>query len=772
MRYFFVFLLIILLCQAIYSEETSPSEYRFVKKEGEIVRLFPEASDIDNDTVIFTFSTPLNNSGEWQTNYDNSGEYPIIITAFDGKTTTEQKAIVVIENVNRPPIITVDNFTISEMEPTFFLPDIRDPDGDNITFTLSSPFNSSFEWTPTFNDSGEYSVTIAASDGQLDTTKTITLGVTNTNQPPVLTFEPVDDVAINETEFASFHVGGTDPDGDNISYQWFVDDNKLGDGEDFTYVSDYSSSGEHDIRCEATDGDAVAANGWIVRVGNVNRPPVLNFSSTITIYENQTLDLNLQSTDADGTPLVYVVTDPVDAQGLWTATFSDSGTYNITVTVSDGELSVTRELALTVLDVDRAPTFAPIAPATIREDDYLRMRLNVSDPDGDDITFYGDGLPNGAAFEDFVLTWHPGYDFVVAPRGLFSLLLGFFGYHRVASLRVTGMVAACGKERCTNQTIELSVTNINQAPVLEALPKIIVNETGTAVFDPAALDPDGDRVSFYFGAPFNKRGRWITNYSDAGIYSVLVGASDGIESSEKLVDVTVWDVNRIPLFGSIPAQRARENETISFNVQVFDPDEDDVLLWADEMPSDALFNEGIFSWTPGYNAVNGSGTKEFTVTFAASSDQENTVKMIVPITVVNSNRAAVITLLEPALATNTTIGQPVTFKAEAFDPDGDALHYSWKFGIFDSLSAPAVRRTFTTPGIKTVQLIVDDGDAESYATFSINVRGTIRTQPVRAVQPVQPRPTLTQTQPVVVQPRPAAPQPTTPEPTFVTFTTD
>src|SRR3989338_3178201 len=59
-----------------------------IVEETELVSLVPTANDPDADLLAYTFTSPLNENGEWQTTYGNAGEYTVTITASDGELTT------------------------------------------------------------------------------------------------------------------------------------------------------------------------------------------------------------------------------------------------------------------------------------------------------------------------------------------------------------------------------------------------------------------------------------------------------------------------------------------------------------------------------------------------------------------------------------------------------------------------------------------------------------------------------------------------------------
>ena len=50
-------------------------------KENETVKLKPKAEDLDEDSIRFTFSEPVDENGEWKTNSGDGGNYRVTVTA-------------------------------------------------------------------------------------------------------------------------------------------------------------------------------------------------------------------------------------------------------------------------------------------------------------------------------------------------------------------------------------------------------------------------------------------------------------------------------------------------------------------------------------------------------------------------------------------------------------------------------------------------------------------------------------------------------------------
>ncbi len=155
-------------------------------KETEIVSLSPKVLDKNKDYVEITFSKPLDENGEWQTDYESAGEYTITITADDGEAKVSETTKLYVENVNRAPEIAniEKEISINEGETLELSPVVTDPDGDEVDISISQPVGNDGVWEIGYTENGEYIVTITADDGQDITEEKITLIVNDVNMPP------------------------------------------------------------------------------------------------------------------------------------------------------------------------------------------------------------------------------------------------------------------------------------------------------------------------------------------------------------------------------------------------------------------------------------------------------------------------------------------------------------------------------------------------------------------------------------------------------------
>ena len=84
---------------------------------------------------------------------------------------------------------------------------------------------------------------------------------------------------------------------------------------------------------------------------------------------------------------------------------------------SDGAAQVSREIELTVANVNQAPRVLPLPLQLIQEGETLAFTVRSADPDGDATRLsliYDDTTPEGLLFDETTgyLEWTPGQDIV------------------------------------------------------------------------------------------------------------------------------------------------------------------------------------------------------------------------------------------------------------------------------------------------------------------------------------------------------------------------
>ena len=88
----------------------------------------------------------------------------------------------------------------------------------------------------------------------------------------------------------------------------------------------------------------------------------------------------------------------------WTPGVGTAGTYNVTFSVSDGSLTDSEVVTITVGSGNQAPVLTPIGSQAVNEGVNLNFTISGTDPDGDALTYSATGLPVGATFDALTQT--------------------------------------------------------------------------------------------------------------------------------------------------------------------------------------------------------------------------------------------------------------------------------------------------------------------------------------------------------------------------------
>src|SRR3989344_5283773 len=114
---FFLFIILSILISSF----SNASDFKLQVNEGELVKLNLNAKDPDGDELNYKCKEPLNEKCEWQTGYNDAGDYDVDVVASDGKSETTSVVKIVVNNVNRKPNLgSTDYYEITETE-TFSL---------------------------------------------------------------------------------------------------------------------------------------------------------------------------------------------------------------------------------------------------------------------------------------------------------------------------------------------------------------------------------------------------------------------------------------------------------------------------------------------------------------------------------------------------------------------------------------------------------------------------------------------------------------------------
>ena len=247
-----------------------------------------------------------------------------------------------------PDLVPNSSKSVNEGTTLSFSLSASDPDGDSVSFSASGVpsgaflSGATFTWTPSFNQSGSYTVIFTASDGKGGKdTDAVSISVVNVNRAPLIS--AIGTQTVTEDEVLNFTVSAVDFDADPIAISVLDLPAGASFSDDlFTWTPDFTQAGPYSLSFTASDGQGGTDTETIeVVVEDANRLPILTEIGNQIVGEGVTLSLVLAATDPDGQSVSFSMLDPppgagiLDATFTWTPGFDQAGVYSVTLVATD-----------------------------------------------------------------------------------------------------------------------------------------------------------------------------------------------------------------------------------------------------------------------------------------------------------------------------------------------------------------------------------------------------------------------------------------------------
>ncbi len=156
-----------------------------VVMEGDPVQLDVQAYDPDGDDITIRYPILFDTTGFWQTEVGDAGTYELDIVVSDGEHDVSTPLRIVVNQLNRPPTMDLlGNITVREGDLIDLEVNAQDPDGDDLTITYTG-FMTEQTFQTDFGDAGNYTVTIAVSDGMHEISQDVHITIERVRRPPV-----------------------------------------------------------------------------------------------------------------------------------------------------------------------------------------------------------------------------------------------------------------------------------------------------------------------------------------------------------------------------------------------------------------------------------------------------------------------------------------------------------------------------------------------------------------------------------------------------------
>ena len=589
-----------------------------------------------------------------------------------------------------------------------------DPEGDPLQYLWTWTYNfqdfNSVLARPTLTlPVGQYTFNLEVSDGVTTSDpNSVMVSVVSSGRPPVADAGSNQTIVLTSGSYATVQLdgsGSTDPDGDSLQYTWTW---QIGS-------TPYSSIGIapqiqlpigiHVISLVVYDGIYYSSTDTVtITVKAENRAPVADAGPDQTVstlagtMASVTLD-GSGSTDPDGDTLTYtwqwVANSTLNQVSGVNPTISlEVGTYNITLLVSDGALSDTDVVTITVNEVQNQPPVADAGP-----DQTVTTSGTTAN-----VTLDGSGSydPDGAIIQ-YYWAWTGGSASGVSPT--VSLAVG------IHSIRLH---VYDGIDYSTTDTVVITVLQGNQKPVANAGPDQTVVTTGTSanvtLNGSGSYDPDGSITQYLWTwSGGSATGVTPTVNFAVGTRTVSLIVFDGTDYSDvDTVVITVTKTNQKPIANAGPDQTVTTTGSTA-NV---------TLDGSGSYDPDGTISMYIWTWSggsatgvsPTVNLAVGTHTISLIVYDGAAYSNAD----YVTITVTQTNQKPVADAGSDqtvALPTGSTTASVTLDGSGSYDPEGASLSYIWTYVVGSvTYSKTGVSPTISLPvGSYTIQLVVYDG---------------------------------------------------------------
>ena len=378
---------------------------------------------------------------------------------------------------------------------------------------------------------------------------------------------------------------------------------------DFETPTDADTNNVYEVQVTANDGNGgTDVQSISVTVTDVNDAPLITSSSTPSVVENQTGVLTVTTTDQDvpADTITYSLTGGADqsrftinattgvltfstAPDFETPTDADTNNvYEVQVTANDGNGGTdVQSISVTVTDVNDAPLITSSSTPSVVENQTGVLTVTTTDQDvpADTITYLLTGGADQARFTinatTGVLTFSTAPDFE-SPTDADT--------NNVYEVQVT---ANDGNGGTDVQSISVTVTDVNDAPLItsSSTPSVVENQTSVLTVTTTDQDVPADTITYLLTGGADQARFTInattgvltfstapdfespTDADTNNVYEVQVTADDGNGGTDvQSISVTVTDVNDAPLITSSSTPSVVENQTSVLTVTTTDQD--------------------------------------------------------------------------------------------------------------------------------------------------------------------------------------------------------
>ena len=547
-----------------------------------------------NDTT-FTFT--------WTPSQQDAGTFRTGFTVQDPEGAADRLSLALTvevpeKAVNLPPVFkdtATFELEIEEGRSLELTVQAEDPNGDPVVVYARNllqnadfdPVTSRFTFRPGFTQAGSYGFLLVATDGNLSTSRMLSVRVKDSDIPPLIL--PLADQEIFEGGQLTFVVTAVDSGGDALSYE--AASLPRGASLDpltgnFLFTPDYNQAGSYSIPVRVKDpAGNIAETTLSITVKNTNQPPRLTFIPNQFVQSGEEIELLISAVDPDGDSLNFDFQSSQLSSALFnkqsqiftfTAGAEPDSFQGLFIVSDPGDAADSQLVTFAVIPPDnQPPQIESIAEQYYREGDTVSIWVAAQDPEGNSLTF---SIANA---------WElPAAMRQIGSQGKYEFVVD---YTLAGKYKIIVQVSD-GSLWSTVQVI-INIENVNRAPVLQTVGDRQVAEGAELSLTFSASDPDGDALSYELsslprGARFDKKiGRlgFTPDYDQADTLYLGVSVSDGRASASENFRLVVTNTNRPPKVRRVKDPVVEQGGLMEFEMEADDPDGDSAWVVMDTL---------------------------------------------------------------------------------------------------------------------------------------------------------------------------------------------
>ena len=391
----------------------------------------------------------------------------------------------------------------------------------------------------------------------------------------------------------------------------------------------FLSAGVYSVTISVTDGIDTVNVTFNWNVANTNVAPVMSNPGNQVDSEGDNISLNLSASDLDVSDILTynainlpagLSINSVSGEITGVLTYDSTGSYSVTVAVSDGTLSDSAAFVWTVNNTNRPPVISTPGNQVSAESESISLSIDAVDNDSEStLSYVASNLPDGLLIN--------------SSTGVITGVLSF----QSAGSYTTTITVSDGIDS-SNTTFSWTVSNTNRPPNIDLQGDQINAEGDNVSVTITVEDADGDSPLVFSayelpaGLDINATSGEITGllgFDSAGRYTVIIEVSDGFDTSSITFNWTINETNQVPEIVPFLDLSHSAGDMINLIVDASDNDLDSLAFSATGLPNGLSIDNqtGVISGIP---TIPASYLVTTSVTDSQDTDEESFTWFITP----------------------------------------------------------------------------------------------------------------------------------------------